>query len=75
MPGVYCLFLLLFLSLITPAQKLPEKDYLVYVLSESADKITLVRFGPKGAKVERALDTGSMPTDMFRFLCRGHPAD
>ena len=61
---VYALFVLFLLSLITPAQKLPEKDYLVYVLSESADKITLVRFGPKGAKIERTLDTGSMPTDI-----------
>ena len=42
----------------------PDKDYLVYVLSESADKISLVRFGPKGASVERTVDTGSMPTDI-----------
>ena len=45
-------------------QRLPEKDYLFYVLSESADKITLIRFGPKGARVERSVDTGSMPTDI-----------
>src|SRR5687768_4456874 len=42
----------------------PDKDYLVFVLSESADKITLVRFGRKGASVERSFDTGSMPTDI-----------
>ena len=46
------------------AQRAPEQDYLVYVVSESADKISLVRFGPKGAKVERTLGTGVMPTDV-----------
>jgi DNA-binding beta-propeller fold protein YncE len=46
------------------AQQPPDKDYLVYVLSESADKISLVRFGRNGAKVERSFDTGSMPTDI-----------
>ncbi len=35
------------------AQRPPEQDYLVYVLSESADKISLLRFGPNGARVER----------------------
>ena len=56
--------LLLFASQSALAQQPPDKDYLVYVLSESADKITLVRFGPKGASVERSFDTGSMPTDI-----------
>ena len=46
------------------AQRPPEQDYLVYVLSESTDKISLVRFGPKGARVERSFDTGVMPTDV-----------
>ncbi|HEY0407048.1 MAG TPA: YncE family protein [Pyrinomonadaceae bacterium] len=46
------------------AQRPPEQDYLVYVLSESADKIALVRFGPQGARVERDFETGSMPTDI-----------
>jgi DNA-binding beta-propeller fold protein YncE len=46
------------------AQSPPKNDYLVYVLSESADKISLVRFGPGGAKVERAVDTGSMTPDI-----------
>jgi len=46
------------------AQRAPEQDYLVYVVSESADKISLVRFGPGGAKVERAFGTGVMPTDV-----------
>jgi DNA-binding beta-propeller fold protein YncE len=46
------------------AQAPPEQDYLVYVLSESADRIALVRFGPKGARVDRDFETGSMPTDI-----------
>ncbi len=46
------------------AQRPPEQDYLVYVLSESADRIALVRFGPQGARVERDFGTGSMPTDI-----------
>jgi DNA-binding beta-propeller fold protein YncE len=41
-----------------------QKDYLIYVLSESADKISLVRFGPTGARVERSFGTGNMPTDI-----------
>lgn len=46
------------------AQKAPEQDYLVYVLSESADKITLIRFGPQGARVEREFATGVMESDI-----------
>ena len=47
-----------------PVELKPELDYLVYVLSEGADKIALVRFGPKGARVEREVSTGDMPTDI-----------
>jgi len=46
------------------AQKLPEQDYLIYVLSEAADKITLIRFGPQGARIERELTTGLMEPDI-----------
>jgi DNA-binding beta-propeller fold protein YncE len=46
------------------AQRPPEEDYLVYVVSESADKVSLVRFGPKGTSVERSFGTGVMPTDV-----------
>lgn len=42
----------------------PDEDYLVYVVSESADEITLVRFGPKGARVDHKLGTGVMPSDL-----------
>jgi DNA-binding beta-propeller fold protein YncE len=46
------------------AQRAPVNDYLVYVLSESADKISLVRFGPGGGKVDHSIDTGSMTPDI-----------
>ena len=46
------------------SQTKPDKDYLVYVLSEGADKIALVRFGPAGARVDHQLDTGDMPVDI-----------
>src|SRR5258708_33884858 len=46
------------------AQTRPDKDYLVYVISESADRIALVRFGPGGARVDHDLHTGEMPTDI-----------
>jgi DNA-binding beta-propeller fold protein YncE len=42
----------------------PAEDYLVYVVSESADEITLVRFGPNGARVDHKLGTGVMPSDL-----------
>lgn len=46
------------------AQAKPDKDYLIYVVSEAADKITLIRFGPNGASIERQLETGDMPIDI-----------
>jgi DNA-binding beta-propeller fold protein YncE len=42
----------------------PDQYYLVYVLSESADKIAVVRFGPDGARVDRQIVTGDMPVDI-----------
>ena len=46
------------------AQSKPDKDYLVYVLSEAADKIALIRFGPGGARIDHEVATGDMPTDI-----------
>ncbi|MGH9929626.1 MAG: YncE family protein [Pyrinomonadaceae bacterium] len=46
------------------AQAKPDKDYLVYVLSEAADTISLVRFGPGGARVDHEVPTGDMPIDI-----------
>jgi DNA-binding beta-propeller fold protein YncE len=46
------------------AQTKPDKDYLVYVLSEGADKIALVRFGPDGVRTDHQIETGDMPVDI-----------
>ena len=48
----------------TVAQTKPDKDYLVYVVSESADRIALVRFGPNGARIDHQIETGDMPLDI-----------
>jgi DNA-binding beta-propeller fold protein YncE len=43
---------------------MPERDYLVYVVAESADEIALLRFGPKGGSIDHRLTTGIMPADV-----------
>jgi DNA-binding beta-propeller fold protein YncE len=48
----------------TPSPELPKQDYLVYVVCESADKIVLLRFGPKGLQIENQTRTGLMPMDI-----------
>jgi len=62
------ILLVLLLGALCPAssrsQTKPDKDYWLYVLSESADKISLVRFGPDGFRIERQIDTGDMPVDI-----------
>ena len=42
----------------------PTQDYLVYTVAESADQLALVRFGPKGIKIERQHKVGMMPTEI-----------
>jgi DNA-binding beta-propeller fold protein YncE len=42
----------------------PNQDYLLYVASEAADRIALVRFWPGGGRVERDFPTGIMPTSI-----------
>src|SRR5215813_11223062 len=56
--------LIIFLPLSLGAQTKPDKEYSVYVLSEAADKISLVRFGPEGIRVDHQIDTGDMPVDI-----------
>jgi DNA-binding beta-propeller fold protein YncE len=41
----------------------PERDYLVFVASEATDQISLIRFGPAGARVERTHKTGFNPSE------------
>jgi DNA-binding beta-propeller fold protein YncE len=48
----------------TSAPETPKQDYLVYVVCESADKIVLLRFGPKGLQIENQTRTGLMPMDV-----------
>jgi len=40
----------------------PDRDYLLFVVSETADQISLVRFGPGGLRVDHSLKTGLMPS-------------
>ena len=58
------LILIAFCSVLAGAQAKPDKDYLVYVVSESADKIALIRFGPGGVRIDHQIDTGDMPVDI-----------
>src|SRR6476659_4622392 len=46
------------------AQTKPDKEYSFYVLSEAADKISLVRFGPEGIRIDHEIGTGDMPVDI-----------
>lgn len=39
----------------------PTQDYLIYVVCESADKVVLLRFGPKGLAIERQARIGLLP--------------
>ena len=41
-----------------PAASAPTRDYLVFVASEAVDEISLIRFGPGGARIERQHETG-----------------
>src|SRR6266571_962269 len=63
-PALLLSALILSTASLANAQTKPDKDYFVYVLSESADKIALVRFGPNGAGVDHDLKTGAMPSDL-----------
>ena len=46
-----------------PQQQAHAVDYLVFVASEGNDRISLVRFGPAGARVERVSKIGRNPTE------------
>jgi DNA-binding beta-propeller fold protein YncE len=49
----------------TPARPAPpDKDYLLFVVAESADQVALVRFGPAGIRIERSHRVGMMPTEI-----------
>ena len=42
----------------------PAQDYLLWVGSEGDDQLSLVRFGPAGARVERSFRTGLVPSEV-----------
>ena len=46
------------------AQTVKAPEYLVYVASEAADKIALVRLAPGGGRIDHEFTTGVMPTDI-----------
>jgi DNA-binding beta-propeller fold protein YncE len=41
----------------------PESEYRVFVGSEATDRISLIVFGPEGARVEREFTVGMYPTE------------
>jgi DNA-binding beta-propeller fold protein YncE len=53
---------MLTVAAVTPAAA-QDKDYFVVVASEAVDRVTLVRFGAAGAKIEREIPVGIMPTE------------
>jgi DNA-binding beta-propeller fold protein YncE len=57
-------YIAFFLTIALIPQTTPSKDYLFYVLSESADKISLVRFDGSKATLDQQVDTGDMPIDI-----------
>jgi DNA-binding beta-propeller fold protein YncE len=59
-----CVDLCVLAQTATSAPETPKQDYLVYVVCESADKIVLLRFGPKGLQIENQTRTGLMPMDI-----------
>lgn len=51
-------------STVPAAPTAPTQDYLMFVVAESADQVALVRFGPKGIRIEREQKVGMMPTEI-----------
>ena len=47
-----------------PPSPPPTRDYFVYVASESADRVALVRFGPNGIKIERERYVGAIKNEI-----------
>jgi DNA-binding beta-propeller fold protein YncE len=48
----------------TSASSGPDKDYLVYIVCEGADRIVMARFGPGGLKIDHQLPIGTTPHDI-----------
>jgi DNA-binding beta-propeller fold protein YncE len=61
---VFLLSVLSLYPLASRSQTPTSKAYLLYVLSEAADKISLVRFDGTTATIDHQIDTGDMPVDI-----------
>jgi DNA-binding beta-propeller fold protein YncE len=59
----FCLATLVATAVVRAQTPAAAPDYLVWVASEAADRIALVRFGKAGARVEREFEIGLLPTD------------
>ena len=57
-------FVAVVLAVVLTTQTKPDKQYSFYVLSEAADKISLVRFDGNKATIDHQVDTGEMPIDI-----------
>src|SRR5215216_3532499 len=63
--GVRLAFAVLLLVALSPSlARSQTKEYRVYLVSEAADTIALVRFGPGEARIEHQFNTGDMPVDL-----------
>ncbi|MEO7967050.1 MAG: YncE family protein [Gemmatimonadaceae bacterium] len=51
-------------SVTLPAPVAPDKDYFLFVVSESADQLALVKYGPNGLSLVREHKVGMMPTEI-----------
>lgn len=49
---------------VASAQSAPQREYYLFVASESVDRVALLHFGPGGFKVEREKYVGIVPTEL-----------
>ena len=51
-------------SISAPSRETPDREYWVKLVCESADRIATVSFGPKGARVEKTMETRILQSDI-----------
>jgi DNA-binding beta-propeller fold protein YncE len=57
-------FVFVMASIVAGTATAQDRTYFAYVASEAADKIALIRFGPKGAVLDHEVSTGIKPLDI-----------